>query len=244
MLLKIKKVLALLCVLLVIFTTTASFAAKLSVKEIIENQYQTPIPKLDMATLNWYEAAFAIYKKAVGYPDNSAYLEEFNSSKDPDNKEKIETTRKIMQSTLKMQWGVQDRESGLEVLQNLSQNGVKNKSAWDLSRAMSNIFIYFKASYIDFDTAMELSYSLAADIKKVFKSWDTFNESYLEGYKKWSGRNDRQTIYDKMKSSNDNVFKKIPWNTSLVKFSGVGKEANTGNGKSDDANNLLTVENL
>lgn len=242
--LKIRKISAFLFALLMIFNTTISFAANFRVKDILENQYQTPIPNMDMKTLNWYEATFAIYKKSVGYPDNSAYLEEFNSSKDHDNKEKIKTTREIMRSTLKLQWGVKDRATGLDVLESLSKNGIKNKSAWDLSRAMSNIFIYYKASYIDFDTAMELSYSVANDIKKVFNSWDAFNDSYLEGYKKWSGRNDRKTIYDSIKSSNDNVFKKNLWNTSLVKYSGGGKDDNKGNGKSDDANNLLTVENL
>ena len=158
----------------------AVFCASLDIVQNDESKYQIPISQMDMLSLNWFEATFAIYKKSVGYRDNLLYLEEYNARNYFIKDEQVELKDSIVKSTLKRQWSVTDKSSALEVLKKLRENGVKNKSAWDLSRAMSNVYLYYCARYIEFDVAMDFSYNIANEIKKTFSSWDEFNNSYLD----------------------------------------------------------------
>ena len=214
-----------LCVIIIlILNITATFCASLDIIQNDESKYQVPIPKMDMITLNWYEATFAVYKKSVGYRDHSVYLEEYNARNAFVKDDQVELMDSIVKGTLKRQWSVSDKKSALEVLKQLRENGVKNKSAWDLSRAMSNVYLYYRAGYLEFDSAMDYSYSIANEIKKTFSTWEDFNISYLEGYAKWSGSKDRKFVYDQMILDDNNVFAKNKWNTSLVKYGDSRKD--------------------
>ncbi len=184
---------------------------------------QEPIEGLDMDTLNFYETSFQLYKYASKMIYPSQYIAVHDSYKRQG--EGLSAVQLEIRMSLLSSWNVYDAKSALEIYEKLVENGTKNKSAWDLSRAMSNLYLYYVAGYINFKTAMDLSYKAGLAIQETFSSWDEYNESYLEGYGKWSGKSDRYEDYKEMTSGyRTDPFLKVPFDTKLVPYIGEENE--------------------
>ena len=182
-----------------------------------EIEYQEPLPGMDMNTLNFYEATFAILKKSAKmiYPSQYIKAHEYIG----DQIETISLTAISVRETLSRQWGINDLETAMSVYNCLVKDGKENKSAWDLSRAMSNLYFYYNAGYIDFKTAMDLSYDAAKIIQSTFASWDEYNDSYLQGYSEWSKSTDRYEEYQELISGyRNNPFINTPFDVDLVPY--------------------------
>lgn len=115
-------------------------------------------------------------------------------------------------------WGVADRTSADEAFSELVSSAEVTGSAWDYSRAMSNLGFYYLAGYYSLDEALDKSLELAIKIQNSFASWDDYNHSYLEGYRAWSGTDgaDRQAVIDGLKGSAFNPYA-LDWKLELKK---------------------------
>jgi len=123
-----------------------------------------------------------------------------------------------LQKGLVSAWGVYDHESAEGVIERLIQHGQETGSAWDYSRAMSNLGFYYHADYYTLDESLDKSLEIARLIQTSFSSWDEFTESYLSGYETWSGKSAkfRRETYDGLKTSAFNPYA-IDWNLELKK---------------------------
>ena len=193
-----------------------------------EVEYQEPLAGMDMNTLYFYEAAFAIYKKSQSMIYPSQYIKAYEEIGD-----KVVQPNFVQMElwvSLEKQWGVNSIDSAMSVYEDLVKNGKINKSAWDLSRAMSNLYSYYLAGYIDFETAMDLSYKTASVIQDTFDSWEEYNDSYLQGYSNWSNETDRYEDYQELISGyRNNPFLKAPFDTKLVPYKKIDNEKNKNN---------------
>lgn len=182
-----------------------------------EIEYQEPLLGIDMNTLYFYEAAFAILKKSSKMIYPSQYIKAYEDI--GDKVETIGLTQMTLWEMLNRQWHISDLDSAMSVYKKLVESGKKNKSAWDLSRAMSNLYFYYLAGYIDFKTAMDLSYDVATAIQSTFVSWEEYNDSYLKGYSEWSNSTDRYEDYQELISEyRNNPFIKAPFDTKLIPY--------------------------
>ena len=83
------------------------------------------------------------------------------------------------------------------------------------------------AGYIDFKTAMDLSYDTAKVIQSTFTSWEEYNENYLKGYSEWSNDTDRYEDYQELISEyRNNPFINTSFNTNLVPYEKVDNNEN------------------
>ena len=105
-----------------------------------------------------------------------------------------------------------------QVLERLIASGNATGSAWDYSRAMSNLGFYYIAGYYTIEETLDKSLETAKIIQTKFTSWDDFVESYLAGYASWSGTDasERRNIYEQLKTSAFNPFS-LDWNMTLEK---------------------------
>ena len=220
---KIIKSFTIILTLCFLINTNTAFCS--GMKSFVDpyDERQIPIPNVDMNTLRWYEATFGIYKEAYNLNRGLKYLSAYNIYKEYNegklSKSSIEVLQNTLTRNLAMQWNVVDYETAMLVLIDLVNSGLVNKSAWDFSRAMSNVETYYEAGYIEFDVAMKLSYLISGYIRETFNSWDEFNNSYLLGYYKWSNSTDREEIYKGMISNSvSNIFATLPWDMPLVEY--------------------------
>lgn len=169
-------------------------------------------------TVQWFNATYAILTKgngqnirAVGGELKLASLGGIGPQADEDNK-------KAIQNLLVSYWGVTDRASADLVLNTLIASGNATGSAWDYSRAMSNLGYYYLAGYYTIEETLDRSLEIAQVIQTRFTSWDEFNESYLKGYSAWSGSSDeeRRTVWNGLKGSAFNPYA-LDWNLPLTK---------------------------
>ena len=122
------------------------------------------------------------------------------------------------QKVLEESWNGTGRSSADRVLEELLASGRVTGSAWDYSRAMTNLGNYYQAGYYTETEALDKSLEVAKEIQGKFDSWDSFMESYLAGYETWSGDTSgtRRTIYENLKASVWNPYA-VDWNLELVK---------------------------
>lgn len=175
-------------------------------------------PYNDNPTVQWFNATYAILTKgnghnirAVGGILKISSLGGIGPQADEDN-------QKMVQNLLVSYWGVTDRASADAVLNRLVASGNATGSAWDYSRAMSNLGYYYLAGYYTIEETLDRSLEIAQIIQTRFTSWAEFNESYLAGYASWSGNSDaeRRAVYNGLKESAFNPYI-LDWNLTLTK---------------------------
>lgn len=131
-------------------------------------------------------------------------LRQFNKGKEQEN-----AVKKL---------GVTDRASADAALLRLLESGRATGSAWDYSRAMSNLGFYYLAGYYPITESLDRSLEVARTIQQTYGSWDEFIASYLAGYHAWAGdeAENRDLIYEGLKGSAFNPYA-VDWNLELKK---------------------------
>ena len=126
----------------------------------------------------------------------------------------VENTRKLLSDS----WNISDRAGAALVLEQLLTSARAGGSAWDYSRAMSNLGYYYLAGYYVETEALDRGLEIAKEIQALYSSWDAFAESYLAGYASWSGDSSesRRQIYESLKQSSWNPYA-LDWNLPLEK---------------------------
>lgn len=175
-------------------------------------------PYNDNAVVQWFNATYAILTRgngqnirAVGGILKTAGVGGRTVQMDESNSDEI---RRLLVSN----WGVTDRASADSVLESLIAGGNATGSAWDYSRAMSNLGYYYIAGYYTIEETLDQSLRVANIIQTKFTSWDEFVNSYLAGYAAWSGEGteSRREIYENLKGSAFNPYS-LDWNMNLTK---------------------------
>ena len=98
-------------------------------------------------------------------------------------------------------------------------------SAWDLSRVNTIMGFGYGAGYCTYEEAMDKCLEAAKKAQESFRSWEDFNQSYLNGYAYWTGESlddldssagDRAEIIKTLHSQNNGPFS-VDWNMELKK---------------------------
>lgn len=173
---------------------------------------------MENQTVQWINATYAILTRS-----NTENIRAFGGSLKLDG---IETggadldnsNREFKRKSLESSWGVTDRATADYQLEALLSSGENTGSAWDYSRAMSNLGFYYVAGYYTQEEALDKALETAKIIQTKFTSWDEFASSYLVGYEAWSGESqeERRTIYENLKASKFNPYA-LDWNLKLEK---------------------------
>lgn len=174
-------------------------------------------PYQNNQTVQWINATYAIMTKSNG-ENIRMFGGRVKLGKIKDSyREADDYDRARMREGLVTSWGVTDRATADAALSALIADGNATGSAWDYSRAMSNLGFYYRAEYYTEAEALDKSLELAKVIQTRFSSWDQFVNSYLEGYAAWAGAGeDRRAIYEGLKTSAFNPYA-IDWNLKLEK---------------------------
>ena len=169
-------------------------------------------PYTDNQTVQWINASYAIYTRSIG-----GNIKAFGGVI-LYNEETTEAARSLEQRGLAEAWGVTDRASADRVLEQLIASGNATGSAWDYSRAVSNLGLYYQAGYYTETEALDKALEVAKIIQTRFDSWDSYNQSYLEGYNAWRSEDStpREHCLEELKASRHNPFL-IDWNLKLEK---------------------------
>ncbi|MCB7063481.1 DUF1266 domain-containing protein [Enterocloster citroniae] len=176
-------------------------------------------PYNDDQVVQWFNATYAILTKS-----NSCNIRAYGGTlmlsgvEGEDGASSDAYTKEQNRKMLSSSWGVTDRASADAVLERLLESGGATGSAWDYSRAMSNLGFYYLAGYYTMDEAMNRSLEVAKTIQSTYHSWDEFISSYLAGYNAWAGREaeGRESIYKGLKGSAFNPYA-VDWNLELKK---------------------------
>lgn len=175
-------------------------------------------PYIDNQTVQWINATCAILTRSNTYNIKAfgGVLKFAGTSLGTAEDDVFMTNqvRKLLQTS----WGVTDRQTADEVLENLIASGNETGSGWDYSRAVSNLGFYYVAGYYEETEALDKALETAKAIQTRFHSWDEFTDSYLSGYEAWSGdtSGERRTLYENLKNSKFNPYA-LDWNLELVK---------------------------
>lgn len=198
-------------------TEAAPIEGDYALSEEQQGQNNRLNPYKDNPTVQWINATYAIMTKSNG-ENIKMFSGRVKLGKIKESYQDIDDIdRDRIRSGLVTSWGVTDRASADAVLSALIESGNATGSAWDYSRAMSNIGFYFRAEYYTETEALDRSLELAKLIQTKYSSWDQFVNSYLEGYGTWAGASeDRRAIYEGLKKSAFNPFA-IDWNLKLEK---------------------------
>lgn len=179
---------------------------------------KTANPYMNDKTIQWFNAACAILTR-----HNAGNIRAFGgglklSGKEENGEEMDKTARDQNRQMLKTSWGITDRSSADRVLKELLDSAASEESAYDYSRAMSNLGFYYLADYYTEEEALDQALEVAKEIQENFSSWDEFAEDYLEGYEERSGdtSGERREIYENLKASQWNPYE-IDWNLKLKK---------------------------
>ena len=162
----------------------SSFTA-ISSRQAKQNEKANPY--MDDETVQWINATCAVLTR-----HNGGNIRAFGGAlklagTDAKGEEQERATREKNRQLLKKSWNVTDRQSADQVLESLLESAREQHSAWDYSRAMSNLGFYYLADYYEETEALDLALEVAEEIQGEFGSWDEFMEGYLEGYEEWSG---------------------------------------------------------
>lgn len=169
-------------------------------------------PYTDNQTVQWINATYAILTHS-----NGANIKAFGGTILYDESSKA-YNQEYMQKQLVSWWGITDRTSAEQVVENLIASGNATGSAWDYSRAVSNLGNYYLAGYYTETEALDKALEIARIIQTRFDSWDSYNQSYLVGYNAWRAADSRprEAVLDELKTSAHNPYA-IDWNLNLVK---------------------------
>lgn len=196
-------------------TTDSDFSAISSRQQYLN---KTANPYMNNKTVQWINATYAILTR-----HNAGNIRAFGGSLKLDGKEENgaeidKTTREQTRKMLKQSWGVTDKASADEALEELLQSAKDSGSAWDYSRAESNLGFYYLADYYTEKEALDKALEVAKEIQGAFDSWDSFVQSYLEGYEEDTGDSsgEREELYENLKASQWNPYS-VSWNTKLKK---------------------------
>ena len=118
---------------------------------------------------------------------------------------------------LKQSWGVTDRASADEALNELLESAKRKQFLPGITARQSLIWILLSVNYYR-KRALDKALEVAKEIQSTFESWDSFVQSYLEGYEAGSGdtSGDREEIYENLKACQWNPYS-VSWNTKLKK---------------------------
>lgn len=125
---------------------------------------------------------------------------------------------------LRRQWGITSEAECREMIQKLFSTGQstedKAEKAWDFSRAMMLCETGLWAGWWEFPEQIDLQLAMAPTIQQSFSSWDDFNDSYMEGLRRWTGGSgetyeNRVQEYEIMKQHGTSYD--VDWNTKLEK---------------------------
>lgn len=174
-------------------------------------------PYHNNAQVQWINATYAVLTKSNG-GNIKAFGGQFLPSQLKNLNISDENTVRKIQENLKASWGVTDRASADQVLAALLGSAEANTSAWDYSRAMSNLGFYYLAGYYTIDEALDKALETAKKIQSSFVSWDAYNENYMTGYCAWSGSDgkERREVIEGLKGSAFNPYA-VDWNLTLKK---------------------------
>ncbi len=91
-------------------------------------------------------------------------------------------------------------------------------AGWDYCRAMNLLSFYYLAGYYTEAEALDKSLEIAQTMQPLFGSWDELIASYMRGYEYWAQESseERQAIYEDLKSRDDNPFA-VDYNMTLEK---------------------------
>lgn len=176
-------------------------------------------PYNDNQVVQWFNATYAILTKS-----NSCNIRAYGGTlmmtgvEGEDGTNTDAFTREQNRKMLASSWGVTDRAGADAVLDELLASGEATRSAWDYSRAMSNLGFYYLAGYYTINESLDRSLEVAKTIQQTWDSWDGFVASYLDGYRAWAGdeAGDRESIYEGLKGSAFNPYA-VEWNLELTK---------------------------
>lgn len=179
---------------------------------------KTANPYMNDKTVQWFNAVCAILTR-----HNAGNIRAFGgglklAGREENGEELDKASRDQNRQMLKTSWGITDRSSADRVLKELLDFAVSEGSAYDYSRAMSNLGFYYLADYYTEEEALDQALETAKKIQETFSSWDEFVEDYLEGYEERSGdtSGERREIYENLKDSQWNPYE-IEWNLKLKK---------------------------
>lgn len=170
---------------------------------------KTANPYNDNQTVQWFNATYAILTKYNGRNIRAYGGTLMLAGKEGENGASSDaSTVKETRLMLDSSWGVTDKKSAEDVLNRLTESAKATGSAWDYSRAMSNLGFYYLAGYYSITESLDQSLEVAKEIQASFHSWDEFTASYLAGYHEWAGgqAEDRQAIYEGLKGSAFNPY--------------------------------------
>lgn len=196
-------------------STDSDFSAISSRQQYLN---KTANPYMNNKTVQWINATYAILTK-----HNGGNIRAFGGSLKLDGKEESgaeidKTTREQTRKMLKQSWSVTDKASADDALEELLNSAKESGSAWDYSRAESNLGFYYLADYYTEKEALDKALEVAKEIQEHFGSWDAFVESYLEGYEETTGDSsgEREELYENLRASQWNPYS-VSWNTKLKK---------------------------
>lgn len=179
---------------------------------------KTANPYMNNQTVQWFNAACAILTR-----HNAGNIRAFGgglklAGKEENGEEMDRAAKDQNRQMLKISWGITDRSSADRVLQELLSSASAENSAYDYSRAMSNLGFYYLADYYTETEALDRALEVAKEIQKSFSSWEEFVEDYLKGYEERSGDSskERREIYENLKASQWNPYE-VDWNLKLKK---------------------------
>lgn len=99
--------------------------------------------------------------------------------------ERDEFNCKDMKRMLSNDWFVDNKKELIAVKRTLQADGITNKDAWDLCRAMQLLACGYIANFYERDELNAHSLDLAIIIQNIFTSWEELVQSYLDGFETW-----------------------------------------------------------
>ncbi len=156
----------------------------------------------------WFLATYAMWSEYVGDARFMCGLQ-----KKPKNQKNI-------RNILKRDWGITDKQSGIDMINELKNsycygNDDRDLLAWDLCRAMQLSGCLFFCNYIDRETMRAVSCDVGRQIQQKFSSWEDLCENYLEGFSLWRTHNfensrdeitERIQIYEDLRDREDSPY--------------------------------------
>ena len=130
-------------------------------------------PYNENQTVQWFNATYAILTKSNGQNIRAVggFLPaEGVEGNPPDSAAFDEERKQDIRNMLVTSWGVYDRASADAVLEALIQSGNETGSAWDYSRAMSNLGFYYWADYYTIGETLDKSLEVAKIIQTRYQS--------------------------------------------------------------------------
>lgn len=138
-----------------------------------------------------------------------------------------EDYQKLVSLSLKSSWSIRDKESALETVKKLQQEGLDEDAiaAWDLCRVNQLYADFYVCGYMTYEEAMDASLKNSLELQKMYDSWEELVDSYMLGYQFWqsdpgltedSPTKQRYQCYEMLKKMEDGPYS-LDWNMKLKK---------------------------